>query len=262
MTDRPFIFKPRRVAVPFTVVALVMTMTMPKAHASAACDAPWMHPNGSFTLTSTASHTVTQFDVLAFDKKDGEHCTGKVRTTAAMSMGGQAAKSESVMTLQIADGRASVQSENAKGSLHSMSMGGLMSANSTTETSGLLSYVGEITGEGQQLPVTRMDGSASGTLSQAGGAGGQFAAPKMVVSTSVRQVGKQEQLDTVVGKLACWPVSYDKTQSGTVTMMGKTNTINSVTRVVDHFCPSTGLVMRKDMTTNGKQASQVVTALK
>lgn len=99
-------------------------------------------------------------------------------------------------------------------------------------------------------------------LLQAGGAGGQFSAPKMVVSTGVRQVGKQEQLDTVVGKLACWPVSYDKTQSGTVTMMGQTNTINSVTRVVDHFCPSTGLVMRKDMTTNGKQASQVVTALK
>ncbi|SOE92111.1 hypothetical protein SAMN05414139_04828 [Burkholderia sp. D7] len=45
-------------------------------------------------------------------------------------------------------------------------------------------------------------------------------------------------------------------------MMGQTNTINSVTRVVDHFCPSTGLVMRKDMTTNGKQASQVVIALK
>ena len=86
------------------------------------------------------------------------------------------------------------------------------SANSTTETSGLISYVGEITNEGQQLPATRMDSSASGTLMQAGGAGGQFSAPKMVASIGVRQVGKQEKLDTVVGKLRCWPVSYDKTQ--------------------------------------------------
>jgi len=243
-------------------VTVACAAGVPQARAEVACDAPWMHQGGGFTVTSSPSQRTTVFTVVQFSKRDGNNCNGQVRAVMNTSMGGQPVQGESNVRFEIADGKAGAQTEAAAGSMNSHAGTGMFGATMSSQTVGLLSYVGEITGDGQRIPGTRNEGSVSGKLTNMGQAVGAMSAPKFVTTTSDKQVGKQEQLQTPAGKFACWPVTYERSMhAGNVKMMSHTGDLNVQTHVVDHFCPATGLVMRQDMTTNGKAASQTVSAL-
>ena len=233
-----------------------------QAHAEAACDAPWMHQGGGFTTTSLPSQRNTVFTVMQFSKRDGNNCNGKIRAVMKMSMGGQPVESESNVEFEIADGKVRAQTEAATGSMNSRAGTGTFGATMSSQTVGVLSYVGEITGDGRRIAGTRSEGAVAGTLANMGQKVGTMAAPKFVTTTSDKQVGKQEQLQTPAGTFACWPVTYERRmRADNVKMMGRTTDLDAQTHVVDHFCPATGLVMRQDMTTSGKAASLTVSAL-
>ncbi|TAL96871.1 MAG: hypothetical protein EPN73_08570 [Paraburkholderia sp.] len=250
----------RRVAM--IAVAAVCAAGVSQAHAELACDAPWMHQGGGFTATSSPSQRATVFTVTQFSKRDGNNCNGQIRAVMSMSMGGQPVQSESNVKFEIAGGKVHAQTEAAAGSMNSHAGAGTFDATMSSQTVGVLSYVGEITGEGQRIPGTRSEGAVSGKLANMGQTVGTMAAPKFVTTTSDKQVGKQEQLQTPAGKFACWPVTYDRgMHADNVKMMSHTADLNAQTHVVDHFCPAAGLVMRQDMTTSGKPASLMVSAL-
>lgn len=243
-------------------VAATCASGVSQAHAEVACDAPWMHQGGGFTTTSSPSQRTTVFTVIQFSKRDGNNCNGQIRAVMNMSMGGQPVHSESDVKFEIADGKAHAQTEAAAGSMNSHAGAGTFGATMSSQTVGVLSYVGEITGDGQRIPGTRSESAMSGRLANMGQTVGTMAAPKFVTTTSDKQVGKQEQLQTPTGKFSCWPVTYDRSMhADNVKMMGHTADVNAQTHVVDHFCPAAGLVMRQDMTTSGKPASLTVSAL-
>ncbi|MFT4065065.1 hypothetical protein [Paraburkholderia sp.] len=250
----------RRVLV--IAVAAACAAGVSQARAEVACDAPWMHQGGGFTTTSSPSQRTTVFTVVQFSKRDGNNCNGQIRAVMNMSMGGQPVQSESNVKFEIADGKVQVQTEAVAGSMNSQAGTSTFGATMSSQTVGVLSYVGEITSDGQRIPGTRSEGTMSGKLANMGQTMGTMAAPKFVTTTSDKQVGKQEQLQTPVGKFACWPVTYDRNiRADNVKMMSRTVNLNTQMHVVDHFCPATGLVMRQDMTTNGKPVSLTVSAL-
>ncbi|SMG57061.1 hypothetical protein [Paraburkholderia susongensis] len=243
-------------------VAAACAAGVSQAQAEVACDAPWMHQGGGFTTTSSPSQRTTVFTVTQFSKRDGNNCNGQIRAVMNMSMGGQPVQSESNIKFEIADGKVQAQTEAASGSMNSHAGAGTFGATVSSQTVGVLSYVGEITSDGQRIPGTRSEGSMSGKLANMGQAVGTMAVPKFVTTTSDKLVGKQEQLQTPAGKFACWPVTYDRSMhADNVKAMSRTVNLNAQTHVVDHFCPAAGLVMRQDMTTNGKPTSLTVSAL-
>ncbi|PFH20995.1 MULTISPECIES: hypothetical protein [Burkholderia] len=231
------------------------------AHA-AACDAPWMHAGGGFSLTSSPTGMTTQVTVLDFRKTAEGDCSGTVQARTEASIGGQKMNSQSRMTLRVTGNHARFESTAAAGSMSGTAGQGTMTGSISTQTSGLLTYVGESLDEGASLPGTRTESSFSGGVAAMGAKVGQIQAPKIVLTTTAKQVGKAEQLDTAVGKLRCVPISYDRTQQvGNMTAFGHAGGGTATTHVVDHFCSGTGLVMRSDFTTNGKHGSVTVSAL-
>ncbi|NML33350.1 TapB family protein [Paraburkholderia antibiotica] len=243
-------------------VAAACAAGVSQARAEVACDAPWMHQGGGFTTTSLPSQRTTVFTVVQFSKRDGNNCNGQIRAVMNVSMGGQPVRSESNLRFEIADGKVRAQTEAVAGSMNSQAGAGTFGASMSSQTVGVLSYVGEITSDGQRIPGSSSEGSMSGKLANMGPAIGTLAAQKFVTTTSDKQVGKQEQLQTPAGKFACWPVTYERSmRADNVKMMSRTIDLNTQMHVVDHFCPATGLVMRQDMTTNGKPTSQTVSAL-
>lgn len=246
-----------------TGVALACQAAATHACAAAACDAPWMHEGGGFTTTLAPGQCTVAYTVTQFSKRDGDNCNGEVRADMKMSMGGQLMQSESNVRFDIVDGKVAPPSQKHAGSLQSTA-GGATSFNATlsTQTTGLLSYVGEITGEGQRLAGTRTEGSVSGTAANMGRSVGTLNVPKFVTTTSDKAVGKEEQLQTAAGKFTCWPVAYERTmQASHAQMMGHMADLSTKSQVVDHFCPAAGLVMRQDMTVDGRASSMTVGAL-
>lgn len=231
------------------------------AFAAAPCDAPWMHQGGGFSLTAAPGGHVTEFTVTDFAKADGGNCKGSIRTDFSLTVAGQTTRSQAVVALEIAGGKVRPPGEGTSGQMQAGSGNGAMSVALQAQASGLLSYISEVTAEGQRLPGTRTEMSMSGMLGKLGAAAGQISVPNMVLVTSEKVVGKQEQLDTPLGRYQCWPISYERRQEGPAAVMAMAGSFNSVTQVVDHFCPASGLVMREDMTVNDKQSSQAVTAL-
>lgn len=234
-----------------------------QAWAAAACDAPWMHQGGGFTATLAPGQRTVTYTVTQFSKRDGNNCNGQVHAAMKMSMGGQPMQSESDVHFTIVDGKAAAQpAQTSNGAMHgssgAASLNGMMSA----QTSGILSYVGEITSEGQRIAGTRTQGSMSGTAANMGQSVGTMNVPKFVTTTSDKAVGKQEQLQTGAGTFACWPVTYDRSmQADNAQLMGHTANLAMKSHVVDHFCPATGLVMRQDTVTNGHAVTLTVSAL-
>ena len=246
------------------LAATACALAVSHAHAAASCDAPWMHTGGGFTLTTSPGHRTTDFSVTQFSRRDADNCSGVVHAKTQMSMGGQSMQSESDVKFEIANSKAHAEVERTAGGVSGHAgMGALTGSLAGQATTSMLSYVGEITGEGQHLPGMRSEGSMAGSVTNSGAAVGSVSAAKIVTTTTDKQVGKQEQLDTPVGKFACWPVSYDrKIEANNVQMMSRTTNLTTVTHVVDHFCPAAGLVMREDMTVNGQPASLSVSALR
>jgi hypothetical protein len=243
-------------------VAAACALAGTHAHAAAACDAPWMHEGGGFTTTLTPYQRTVTYTVTQFSKRDGNNCNGAVRVDMKMSMGGQPMQSESNVSFEIADGKVAPPSQKNAGSLRSTGGGATFNAALSSQTTGLLSYVGEITGEGQHLAGTSTQGSVSGTVANMGQSAGTMNVPKFVTTTSDKSVGKQEQLQTAAGKFDCWPVTYDRSMHADhAQMMGHTANLSMKSHVVDHFCPAAGLVMRQDTTVNGKTLSMTVSAL-
>lgn len=242
-----------------------LTTTVAKAHAAVPCDAPWMHPGGQFVITSSPAGRSYTFDVLSFQKQDSDHCSGSIRTTAAFNFQGRTMESKSLFHLTLADGVADLKpQEDADGTLTGKVGASTLNAAVSQQLSGFFSYAGEIKQAGQTLPATTAHAAVSGNTATNGASTGQFAAPDMSYATTERHVGQQEALDTPAGKLDCWPVSYDLTEkSGGITFHGRTlpsseNTLG----IVDHYCPATNLVMRKDITSDGKLVTQTVTSIK
>jgi hypothetical protein len=203
--------------------------------------------------------------LLSFDKKDSDHCTGSIRTSTVFSVQGTKAESQSVFQVTISNGLAQVQpQQDASGTLNGKMGAGSMNATVSAQLDGFLSYAGEIKQAGQTLPATRRHAAINGMVAANGADAGHLVASNMSSTTTEKHVGRQEALDTVAGKLDCWPVSYDQTENPeSVTFQGHTMNIPPMTQqIVDHYCPATNLVMRKDIATNGKQVSQIVTSIK
>jgi len=252
----------RRAALTLGMAIGVCAATAPGAHAAAACDAPWMHTGGGFTTTFTPGRRTVAYTVTRFAKRDGENCDGDVHAVMKMSMGGQPMRSESDLRFSIADGKTVQPARRSAGALHASGGAARFDAVLSAQTSGILSYVGEITHEGQRLAGTRTEGSMSGTVSNTGHALGALNVPTFVTTTSDKTVGKAAQLRTPAGTFECWPVAYERAmQASHAQLASHTVNLSMKSRVVDHFCPATGLVMREDTTVNGKTTSMTVGAL-
>jgi hypothetical protein len=242
--------------------AWICAAVAPLAHAELACDAPWMHQGGGFTLTMSPSGQKVDFLVTAFSKQDGQNCGFDVRTTMKIAVPGHDMGSQSDMHVAIAGGHAHTEQRAGSGKLNGHTDGVAFNGLATEQTAGLLSYVGEISGEGQRLAGTRSESSVAGQITAHGQTMSGVSIPKTVTTTSDKQVGTREDLATAVGKFSCWPVGYDRRiQSNTMQMMGRTLNMDTHSHVVDHFCPAAGLVMRKDITTDGRSSSSAITAL-
>lgn len=246
------------------LIACLITASA-KAHAEVPCNAPWMHPGGQFVITSSAGNRSYTFDILSFEKQDSDHCSGSLRVTAAYTFQGRDMESKSLFHLTLSNGVADLKpQEDADGTLTGKTGASPLNVAVSQQLSGFFSYAGEIKQAGQTLPATTSHTSVSTNTAANGTSTGQFVAPAMSYSTTERHVGPQESLDTSAGKLDCWPVSYDLTEkSEGITIHGHTLPgSESTLKIVDHYCPATNLVMRKDITSDGKLVTQTVTSIK
>jgi hypothetical protein len=245
------------------LVASTGMATAQYAHAELACDAPWMHTNGGYTTTSSPGNQKVDYLVTSFSKHDGNNCNFDLRVNMKLAIPGHDSSGSVGLHVAIEGGKVRVERQSAAGGEQSHTDQVAFAGIASAQTTGLLSYVGEITGEGQQLAGTRTESSVSGQVSMGSGGGSlPVSMPKTVISTTGKQVGKREQLTTAVGKYDCWPVSYDlRTQSNGMQLMGRTVNMDNTAHVVDHFCPATGLVMRSERTSSGQTISKQVTAL-
>ncbi|WP_143809049.1 hypothetical protein [Paraburkholderia susongensis] len=248
---------------PVLIAALIGVAATQRAHAELACDAPWMHTNGGFTTTSSPGDQKIDYLVTSFSKHDGNNCSFDVRVNMKLAIPGHDSDGGAVLHVTIESGKVHVERQTAKGSEQSHTDQVAFTGIASGQTTGLLSYVGEITGEGQRLAGTRSESSVSGQVAMGPGGGNlPVSIPKTVITTTEKQVGKQEQLATAVGKYECWPVSYDqRTQSNGMQFMGRTVNMDHVAHVVDYFCPAAGLVMRSQRTGGGQSSSKAITAL-
>lgn len=254
----------RLVAPLLTVAATAFASASAYANtqSGAACDARWMHDGGGFTLTASPSGRVTTFSVRNLARKDADNCTMTINTTSEMTLAGRTMQSQSATSVQIAGGRLQKQA-SSNGEIHGTAGPASLSATAAVATSGLTSYIGQIEHAGQTLPETRSEASFNGGMSKMNMPLGPVGAQKLVTTTTQKRVGEEEPLDTVLGKLTCWPIRYDRTQQAAqITLPSGHALANAATtHIVEYFCPSVGLVMRTDLETNGKRASQTVSAV-
>lgn len=243
-------------------VAAACAIGATHAYAADACDAPWMHRGGGFTNVFEPGERSLTYMVTQFSKRDGNNCNGEVHAVMKMAMGGRPMQSESDVHFEIVDGKVAPPAEKHAGSLQSDRGGATFVSMMAGQSTGILSYTGEISGEGQRIAGVRTQGSVSGMAANMGQSVGSMSVPKFVTKTSDKVVGKLEQLRTSAGTIDCWPVAYERsTQAENAELMGHMANLQMKSRVVDHFCPSTGLVMRQDTTINGRSTSMTVSAL-
>lgn len=248
---------------PALITALTGITAAAPAHAERACDAPWMHTNGGYTMTTSPGDQKIDYLVTSFSKHDGNHCNFDLRVNITLAVPGYDSAGGAAFHITIDGGKAQIERRTLQGSEHGhtdqVAFAGIVSG----QTTGLLSYITEITGEGQQLAGTHTESSVSGQVAMGPGGGNlPVSIPKAVITTTGKQVGKREQLATAFGKYECWPVSYDqRIRSNGMQLMGRTVNMDNVVHVVDHFCPAAGLVMRSQRTGGGQSSSTEITAL-
>jgi|GEM_PF-1810065 len=248
---------------PLLIAALIGVAAAQRAHAELACDAPWMHTNGGYTTTISPGDQKIDYLVTSFSKHDGDDCNFDLRVNMKLAIPGHDSAASVGFHVTIDGGKVHVERQTVNGNEQSHTGQVVFTGVAAAQTTGLLSYVGEISGEGQRLAGTRTESSVSGKVAMGQGGGNlPISIPRTVVTTTEKQVGKQEQLATAVGKYQCWPVSYDqRTVSKGMQLMGRTVNMDNVVHVVDYFCPAAGLVMRSQRTGGGQSSSKAITAL-
>jgi hypothetical protein len=247
---------------PLLVAALLGMAAAQRAHAELACDAPWMHTNGGYTTTISPGDHKIDYVVTSFSKHDGNNCNFDMRVNMKLAIPGHDSASTVGFHVTIEGGNVHIERQTLKGDEQSHTDQVAFAGIASGQTTGLLSYVGEITGAGQRLAGTRTESSVSGKVAMGQGGTLPVSIPRTVVTTTEKQVGKQEQLATAVGKYACWPVSYEqRTQSNGMQLMGRTVNMDNAVHVVDYFCPAAALVMRSERNGGGHSSSRVITAL-
>ncbi|GAB2446455.1 hypothetical protein [Cupriavidus yeoncheonensis] len=110
--------------------------------------------------------------------------------------------------------------------------------------------------EGDVLPGQSVDASASFTIfsRDSGEEVGKFVAPHATVSVTSRRVGKREFIRTALGRSECVPIEYVRTTSlGPMVVAGdQIATKPTRMQVTDWYCPTRGMVMRQDVSEDGK----------
>ncbi|CAG9184505.1 hypothetical protein LMG23992_05260 [Cupriavidus laharis] len=110
--------------------------------------------------------------------------------------------------------------------------------------------------EGDVLPGETVDASASFTIfsRDSGEEVGKLVAPHATVSVTSRSVGKRRFIRTALGPSECVPIKYVRmTSLGPMVIAGE-QIVTKPTRmhVTDWYCPAEAIVMRQDVSEEGK----------
>ena len=101
-----------------------------------------------------------------------------------------------------------------------------------------------------------VDASASFTIyaRDSGDEVGKLVAPHATVSVASRRVGKRQFIRTALGRSECVPIEYVRTTSlGPMVIAGEQIvTRPTQMRVTDWYCPAEAIVMRQDVSEDGK----------
>ena len=119
--------------------------------------------------------------------------------------------------------------------------------------------------EGDVLPGETVDASASFTIfsRDSGDEAGKLIAPHATVSVTSRRVGKREIIRTALGQSECVPIEYVRTTSrGPMVVAGEQIVTKPTSlRVTDWYCPTNRMVMRQDVSEEGKVQRIVTTVV-
>ncbi|CAG9182650.1 hypothetical protein LMG23994_04965 [Cupriavidus pinatubonensis] len=110
--------------------------------------------------------------------------------------------------------------------------------------------------EGDVIPGESVDASASFTIyaRESGDEVGKLVAPHATVSVASRRVGKRQVIRTALGLSECVPIEYVRTTSlGPMVIAGE-QIVTKATQmqVTDWYCPAQAIVMRQDISEEGK----------
>jgi hypothetical protein len=110
--------------------------------------------------------------------------------------------------------------------------------------------------EGDTLPGESVDASVSFSIfsRDSGDEVGKLVAPHATVSVASRRVGKRAVIRTALGQSECVPIQYVRTTSlGPMVVAGE-QIVTKPARleVTDWYCPTNGIVMRQDVSEEGK----------
>ncbi|WER47548.1 hypothetical protein CupriaWKF_08400 [Cupriavidus sp. WKF15] len=117
-------------------------------------------------------------------------------------------------------------------------------------------YRGLALRQGDVLPGESVDASVSFTIfsRDTGDEVGKVVAPHATVSVASRRVGKREIIRTALGQSECVPIEYVRTTSlGPMVVAGEQIvTKPTQMQVRDWYCPTNSMVMRQDVSEEGK----------
>jgi len=137
----------------------------------------------------------------------------------------------------------------------------------TIDAVGLLDnqYQGLPLREGDVLPGETVDASASFTIfsRDSGDEAGKLIAPHATVSVTSRRVGKRQFMRTALGQSECVPIEYVRTTAlGPMMVAGEQIVTKPPSmRVTDWYCPANRMVMRHDVSEEGKVQHIVTTVV-
>ena len=156
---------------PVLIAALIGAAAAQRAHAELACDAPWMHVGGGYATTNSPGGQKVDYLVASFSKHDGNNCNFDMRVNTTLAIPGHDSAGGVSLHVEIEGGKVNIERQSAKGGEQShtdqVAFAGMVSG----QTTGLRSYVGEITDEGQRLAGTRTESSVSGQVAMGQGGG-------------------------------------------------------------------------------------------
>lgn len=120
----------------------------------------------------------------------------------------------------------------------------------------LFGYGAAISAPGQRLPAQSFRLNL--------GDPGRGPQTPLTVRTGERTVGKRETIDTVLGRLSCWPVRYDRNTDPTLASVRSVQLMIPAiqSQVTDWYCPSSNLVMRQEIDQGGQRSVIEVKSVK
>lgn len=120
----------------------------------------------------------------------------------------------------------------------------------------LFGYGAAISGPGQRLPAQSFRVNL--------GDPGRGPQTPLTVRTGERIVGKRENIETVLGRLSCWPVRYDRNTDPTLANVRNVQLMIPAiqSKVTDWYCPASNLVMRQEIDQGGQRSVIEVKSVK